>query len=458
MAQNKKSAHEIVDILYRYMIEYNKLVTEQKNEFTDPQKERAMKTLVEWINETTSRNHAFMYMEGLILYLDSIYVDKPKEERLALLHYVLTEIDHRFVNDKGINRLIPGELRGSHKNVYFKSPHFWKKNKPRHGKFQDRPWNTFGIYNTDHPANIYDLDDINSRQSTEGGGKDVFSQLDVLNIGLFPLPSTYHTDFQMISDPDPQNNTAKFLALPRAPGSFEAALDDVVNVIRDKNIHVACFPELSLCDPALNYLAEKCARLEQSFFMLVGGSFHRLDDDVMRNRLPVQIYMNQQKIKDYHSRGEPYYSKREPYRVEVTERSAPNLRQSVQGFNCPPGSQIQEGIVPGRELLVFNSRKFGDIGFVICRDFIPKFSKLVENYTNLVDHLFVVSMDMGSSSDFLPTANKIGLESGIAVYYTNALSFDTQLKSPSFISIPSGGHRIIQAGEPYLLFQLNERE
>jgi hypothetical protein len=75
-----------------------------------------------------------------------------------------------------------------------------------------------------------------------------------------------------------------------------------------------------------------------------------------------------------------------------------------------------------------------------------------------VDHLFVVSMDMGSSSDFLPTANKIGLESGIAVYYTNALSFDTQLKSPSFISIPSGGHRIIQAGEPYLLFQLNERE
>ena len=120
---------------------------------------------------------------------------------------------------------------------------------------------------------------------------------------------------------------------------------------------------------------------------------------------------------------------------------------------------LEEDIKPDYSILVFNTSKFGNFGFVICKDILPDESNVMLFYKKLIDHLFIVSMNNSKEADFKEKANHLSKEFKISTFYVNARSFDLDNKSPTFLQIPGSPYKELQdiIPTPSLLYSLSEK-
>src|SRR5262249_55224182 len=151
--------------------------------------------------------------------------------------------------------------------------------------------------------------------------------------------------------------------------SFKRDIDKAVETIVEDDLHIACFPELSLCDHSLEYLRNRCQDLDRPFLMVVAGSFHRPFDpnqpEEYKNTMPVLVFVGRECEKRS-------YSKYHPFKVSMTPGNKSLVSPLMKGLNGNSRDRLLvEDITPDPDLLVISSRKFGNFGFVICKDFLP---------------------------------------------------------------------------------------
>jgi hypothetical protein len=449
---DKQKIEEILDRLSFYHQQYQQLRTRVPRitvkELNDPLR----KNMIKWIREKTWADSVYVFMEGQLLFVDAVFYTLDTTTKANLLHQVLKELDRRFANRWANNKLLLEGPVGKNGDLYLKPARFWKKKEEekkeeateqgQKGKplpSFSKGFRSFGAYHPGYPARIIRLDDLSDEHHFESGTVDFLEKTTALRIGLFPLTKDYRISFRMTDTLDEEDGTQGFLANPNKTGSFVPALDEAISIIEKEDIHIACFPELSICKPALDHLRTACrAMKEKEFLVLIGGSFHKVfrhsptgQQDEYKNTIPIYFYFN-----GVEHLLSPSYSKLEPFTVEVNDKTAPFLKGYFDELKDGTGYSLEEDIEPDVSLLLMTSKKFGDIGFVICKDFLSDKSELIRNYESLADHLFIVSLDVGGKSDFRGRAEHLALEHGIAVFYTNARCFDPGNHSPSFYSIP----------------------
>lgn len=396
----------------------------------------------------------FDYITKIVEFLGTKYHSlKDNRAKLILLHTLFDDLDLFILNEntQGKNFLL---IRP---DLFINTTKYWKKAKIKPTSSYSKSFPTFGLLDKEYPVNLFDLDELTSEI---GNGDTPFFRRSAISIGIFPLSKDSFVNFSITKTLNPERNTFGFVSQSIYSDIHNTALKDAIEIIRNENLDIACFPELLICEESLNLLETEIKSLKKDFFILMAGSFHRKLNEAKvgyQNSAPIIIY----------SQGQSqvfYYNKLEPFTIEAKKASSRHFSNISEYFlnDDINISHLMEDIVPDTSCIVFTCRKFGSFGVVICKDFLTDDSKLMANYRKVVDHLFVISLNINPSADFLPRAEHLLMEHGIASFYVNAYSFDNSNKSPSFYLIPPKSKDTFESFDPskasFLVAKIQERQ
>ena len=429
-----KPLQEVFDRFQFYLSEYKDLIgkhpyssVSKRNILMDPRISERFTVL------QTYKDHPFHYIECLINDLDNFYQDFNEEDKISLLHSLLDDLDIYMSDPNYINFTHTDVLNN---RLFVRAPKFWKKNTRKPVSSYSKSFESFGLFDQDCEAIILDLDEQ----------LDSFSS-NKIEICLFPLSAEYLTQYKFTQILNPERKTYGFVSdRINFEKKFEE-LEKVIQIIAEQNIQIACFPELVICDESLEYLNKRITDLKKEFFILIAGSFHRITGEgLYKNTIPILVYQNS-------NLGKYSYSKLEPVFFEIQKLNQADLRlyfPDIDEFiKCNDTIRfLEEDIEPDHAILVFKTLKFGNFGFVICKDILPDESRVMKFYKKLIDHLFVISMNNSGKADFKEKANHLFNEFKISTFYVNALSFDLTRTSPTFLKIPDGKYVELSEIEP----------
>jgi hypothetical protein len=365
-------------------------------------------------------------LNASVEFLDRYYPSFNEKDRVKAMHYIFVELDQYLVKSSEQRGV---QLVSHNQKVFFKTSKYWKKIQLKPSPSFSRPFQTFGLFEQGYPAKIIYLEDLDRIIDQN---RDFYVNRDHLTIGLFPLSDNFKVKFRFTENFDGQLNTRYFLSDHVFYQEYKNELDGIFGEIRDSKIDIACFPELLIDDNCLDYLKQGIVKMDKEFFILIGGSFHRLRGEYYKNNLPVLIYLKGEWVSLEYSKYEPYNSFLSEEKIQSGDHFFLDIPE-----NGKDGFFVEEDIQPDTSVLILCSHKFGDIGFIICKDFITSDNKLVSNYTKITDHLMVVSLNSSEAADFANRASNIAREHRIATFYVNARSFDRENKSPSFWVVPA---------------------
>ncbi len=404
----------------------------------------------------TAPPHNFtLYLEQLTECLDAIIFDYEEYEQTQLMYYVLDDFDYYFINPGRDNKLITGVV-GDARDVFLKPSKYWKayKGSPIDSS---KSFSSFGLYDVRSKAAIIRLDDLADQFHIENNTVDPIEKSKQLNVGLFPLSKEFLRTFRITGMTNEIRKIYGFLSDKLLHEAYAQEVEHIIKSINDNDMHIAVFPELLINDEVVALLKEGVKSLNKQFFILVAGSDHRkYADDKYKNTVPVLVYFNQQ-IHEFS------YSKMDSFHLEVNEKSFKDISRIMPGFHDAFGTEapwpvafLKEDVDPDHTLLLLSTKKFGDIGFVICKDALSDFSFLIENYQRLADHMFIISLNFSPKADFLAKSNHMVMESHIGCYYVNARSFDTKNVSPTFYVTPKDPEPVFIKDEqthlPYTIY------
>lgn len=440
-----KPLQEVFDRFQFYLSEYKDLIgkypyfsVSKKNILMDPRISERFIVL------KTSKDHPVNYIECLINDLDNFYRDFNEEDKISLLHSLLDDLDIYMSDPNYINFTHTDVLN---KRLFVRAPKFWKKNTGNPVSSYSNSFESFGVFDLDCEAIILDIDEqLHSFSSN------------IIEICLFPLSAKYLTQFKFTQILNPERKTYGFVSdRINFEKKFEE-LEKVIQIIVEKNIQIACFPELIICDESLEYLNKRITDLKKEFFILIAGSFHRITEEgLYKNTIPILIYQKYNSEKHSYSKLEPVIFEIQKFKLADLKIYFPDIDEFIK-YNDTIRF-LEEDIEPDHAILVFKTLKFGNFGFVICKDILPDESSVMKFYKKLIDHLFVISMNNSGMADFKEKANHLSYEFKISTFYVNALSFDLINASPTFLKIP--GNNYVELSEieptPFLKYSLTEK-
>lgn len=409
-----------------------------------------------------------------------------KEVQTAVLYKVFSTLDRCLIGEDGED----GEIDENSQydpftkvyldgEFFINTSTFWKanyKSRPKSRTFS--PFESFGLCYEKVRFNVVDLRTVIDRFCPKF--KPYHDIGPKLNVGLFPLSKDYKVKYRLTHLKDPKENVWGFLTDSLDHPSYQQELRDAIAVIKDKKVHIACFPEMVMCEPSLSFLYEEIEKCDDiSFLIIVGGSFHRKDNSGdFQNIMPVTLFVKNKIINKFD------YTKISPFHTSA-KNFLTNIGGSIdnsdfhhclgQCFTNPevmdwPAERfvkdgyLEEHVAGGSSLLVLDFGQYGSIGFAICRDVIEDPSVPLLGYYPLIDHLFVASYNYSEKAKFFSGLSDWGLIHKIASFYVNARSSDTDNKSPSFYCIPKPPpglpqadceHSEIEEGQPYLYYSID---
>jgi len=370
-----------------------------------------------------------------------------QQKLLRLYHFLLDELDLQNCKPNTNKNTSKGTNESFVKNsydFYYKANHYWKPITKRPSGAFGRPFRSFGLLEKQHPRRKYNLDDILSER--------LFKTHEKLKIGLFSLSNTWFVDFKITKALNLDRHEYGFQSnqLTKDELSINKELDNIISKIRIDNIDIACFPELVIDDNTLETLNRKIKEIEKSFFILVGGSYHRKDNEgLTRNLLPVIIYKKSKTCKRLEICENFEYYKLEKFNIKNSDKVSEffsNYDEFKGSFLDNKEINFSEDISIDPSLLIFHSKHYGNFGFVICKDLLPFGSKLLNNYSLICDHLLAVSLNSGDAQ-FDKAAIKLVLERQIATFYVNSLAYGKRSKDKSFVIIPNNKSKVSEAEE-----------
>lgn len=179
-----------------------------------------------------------------------------------------------------------------------------------------------------------------------------------LRIALCPLRGPWFPQFEIVED----QGESKFIACPlifeKAPGSFDAHLDLILQEAAARSVRILVFPEMSIDAALRTRLRKKLRSLKNNRLLAVlGGTYHIGPES--------GLYRNEAVVWD--GRGEPLWEQNKqgifrlkPEDVRKSRRFFPNLKSD-------PRTSVVEGIERGGELVVVDTN-LGRLAILICAD------------------------------------------------------------------------------------------
>jgi hypothetical protein len=398
-----------------------------------------------------------IYLEDLVECLDEFCRDMEEPRKLRVLYEVLDNYDSFFAASRNSGKIIT-DVRGADSDLFLKNAKFWKLSRNSPIDFS-RSFTTFGLYEPSHPVEFFDLDEVIGELPAGATPVEPVGGFHHLDIGLFPLSPAFRRSFKVTRILNNERKIHGFTADGLKHPDFRAELDGVITQIRDIKLQIACFPELVLNEEARAYLTHGIRELNLPFFILIAGSDHRPDEkDSYKNTIPVLIFSGGAEI--------PLtYSKLEAFHVELREKGRKDVEELFTNLDehfpkgVPAGTYFREDMVPDLSLLLIRSVKFGDMGFVICKDFLPDSNEIIRNYNRIADHLFIVALNVSEQADFRERSMHIVKEHGVAVFYVNSRAYPGSERSPSFYITPLTGQPFtLPETEDHCVVRLPRRE
>jgi len=380
-----------------------------------------------------------------------------EEVQTAVLYKVLSVFNRFLIGEDGEDGEIDGDSQyDPFTRVYLdgeffiNTSTFWKANYESRPKSRSySPFESFGLCEKKVKFNVVDLKDVFDRFFPKF--KPYSDIGPTLNVGLFPLSKDYKVKYRLTSLKDPAENLWGFLTDSLEYPDYQKELKDAIDVIKDKKVHIACFPEMIMCDQSLYFLYREVEKCDLPFLIVVGGSFHRKDGSgEIQNIMPVTLFINNKMIMEYeYTKILPFHTSAENFLTAMgVTINAPDFPHSLgQCFTNPEvmnwsadrfakHAYLGEHVSGGSSLLVLDFGRYGSMGFAICRDVVEDPSVPLLGYYPLIDHLFVASFNYSEKAEFFEALSDWGVIHKIASFYVNARSSDSGNKSPSFYCIP----------------------
>jgi hypothetical protein len=376
----------------------------------------------------------FALLANCIEWLDRyiMYDTELKEaDRANFVYTVFDELDVAWMRSGAKILTVNEKFR-----VYINTFRYWKpRSGPRPLSSSSHSFESFGLCHWDTHCRHLVVSEL-----VQGRG-DPLRRIPNLNIGLFPLSEKWTIQWKYTKPLNATRKTHGFIAVDTLNDNRKDELSELVDIIRDNQLHVACFPELMLRpqDQAdlWNLLLENYIKpLGLPFFLLVGGSFHESAGAYFVNRMPLQLYCFDQTFTYAYCKLEPF-SARLSDLVSIGNFDLSNLAHSE--FGSDPASDAvflkehaSEDIGQEPGITIVETETFGKFGFAICKDVLPYDSKILGQYANMVDHLIVVSLNVSDKADFGTIATQLAWKRGIATFYVNARKYDPKNATPTF--------------------------
>jgi predicted amidohydrolase len=193
-------------------------------------------------------------------------------------------------------------------------------------------------------------------------------------------------------------------------------LSECIQWARENNVHILCFPELSICSDGREAIRAEIETNPGHICLIIPGSYHNQvtgTNDLFTNSAPIWI-VNNGKITEL-----TIFDKTEPFSMDVSKaKDFNNMSDVIKKADEKGCKYIEEHIQPGNMIRVL-STPIGIIGIAICKDLLAN-KDLIERYNIIVDHLIVVSMNFSSAAWFW-TESEISVRANCgAMFYVNA--------------------------------------
>lgn len=215
--------------------------------------------------------------------------------------------------------------------------------------------------------------------------------------------------FPPTKDADPREGDA---------GQYHQELRDCVRWAADENIHILLMPELSVCPSGLDTLREAINKTNSQLCLVIPGSFHvpSLEDPNERaNAAPIWLRVDQ---KATHDGMLPQYEKNDRFSVSVSNLegsiTTQRLCDEAKAAGC---SELKEDVVSGCSMRLL-STPVGVIGIAICKDVLFMDRGGMSRYTDLADHMLVVSMN--PAAGYFQSTAVLQAHLCTAMFYVNA--------------------------------------
>lgn len=460
--QLREEKDALFNKLYFYLSEFEKL----KEQFSEAVCLRQYKKDHAEVNEKVLslikyKGRLVPYVQEMINILKTYYENLSDKKRVSLLYKLFTDFDTALSDPSnnfgmGLELLLNG-------NLFINTSNYWRseyKHKPAHSF--EYLFRSFGICTLPGKSQVIDMSDTIHQLSA---GKNPFLKelKNTVNIGLFPLSEKYNIKFRFTDITDATKNEWGFQADKLDFPDYKEELNKVVQCIKDNKIHIACFPELLICDQSIAYIKSKLAELDLPFFLLIGGSFHRKDHaGNIKNIMPITLYLRgkQQeytyaKLQKYWTRANKIKDIEEDFHAALLKLFSNSHDMTWSQNKFVNEATLIEDISMDNSLLVLSFREIGSIGFLICKDMLQNPNGKILTYIRLVDHLFVSSMNFSEAGNFSTKAEELKNQHKISCFYVNAKSFDPENISPTFYQTPKpADYQSITPDKPWLIYPL----
>lgn len=202
----------------------------------------------------------------------------------------------------------------------------------------------------------------------------------------------------------------------RCQNSYIQELTECIQWARENNVHILCFPELSICSDGREAIRAEIEVNPGHICLIIPGTYHSQvtgTDDLFTNSAPIWI-VNEGRITEL-----AIFDKTEPFSMEVSKaknlHSMSDVVEKAYNNGC---EYIEEHIQPGNMIRVL-STPIGLIGIAICKDSLAN-NDLIERYNAIVDHLIIISMNFSPIAWFWSESEKAVRNNFNAMYYVNA--------------------------------------
>lgn len=195
---------------------------------------------------------------------------------------------------------------------------------------------------------------------------------------------------------------------------YEAEIRAAFDWARREQVHVLCFPELSICPVGRTIICEELNRDPGCLALIVGGSFHVSEGrQPTKNTAPYWVV-------DHSSAAEEIDKYEKTQALGTAIDQAKKLSQMKETCRVAEEdhcvSVVEDIYVGDRGHLI--QTPLGIFGLLICKDLLAD-DDLVARYRAAADHLLVVSMNAAATAWFFGESEKLARHACMSTFYVN---------------------------------------
>lgn len=242
----------------------------------------------------------------------------------------------------------------------------------------------------------------------------------MLRIGLCSFTGGVVTVFQPTGRVTTAGPTFGFVAErmtardPKDASLYETEIRAACDWARREQLHVLCFPELSICPAGRNIIREELARDAACLALVVGGSFHVSEEgQPTRNTAPYWIVDDEATPEELGK-----YDKTQALGTSIDQaKKLSHMEEACRVAEADHCVSVVEDIHVGDRGHLIQT-PLGIFGLLICKDLLAD-AELVARYQAAADHLLVVSMNAASTAWFFPKSEELARHACVATFYVN---------------------------------------